>query len=108
MDITHERLQQAIANSGLSHRDLEDLTGISRTTIYRYANKQVKKIPLSAVEKIGKATNTDIKWLMGWDDESKKEENDLGAQLITLLGSMSEEEKQKTIEYIKFIQSQKK
>ena len=108
MDITQERLKIAIENCGLSYREIEEKTGISHTSIYRYVHKSINKIPLSAVEKIGKATNTDVKWLMGWDDESKKEENDLGAQLITLFASMSEEEKQKTIEYIKFIQSQKK
>lgn len=42
---TKKRLKQAIVNSGLSHRTLESLTGISRTTIFRYANEQVDKIP---------------------------------------------------------------
>ena len=35
-------------------------------------------------------------------------ENNLGEQLVTLLYSLTEEDKEKAIEYIKFIQSQKK
>ena len=108
MDKIQERIQEAIKKSGLSYRKLAEKIGSSSTSIYRYVHKDVDKIPLSAIQKIAEVTETNVEWLMGWDDESKKEENDLGAQLITLLASMSEEEKQKAIEYIKFIQSQKK
>lgn len=107
-DQLKKRLKQAIVNSGLSHRTLESLTGISRTTIFRYANEQVDKIPFVAIEKIANVTNTDLKWLIGLDDEIKENENNLGDQLVTLLASLTEEEKEKTIEYIKFVQSQKK
>ena len=107
MDITQERLKTAIENSGLSYREIEEKTDISHTSIYRYVHKSINKIPLSAVEKIAKATNTDIKWLMGWDDEPQ-EDSKLNSQLATLLSSMSDEEVEKTIEYIKFIQSQRK
>lgn len=61
---------------------------------------------MSAIEKISKVTNIDLKWLIGLDDEIKENENNLGEQLVTLLSSLTEEEK--AIEYIKFIQSQKK
>lgn len=108
MDITQERLKIAIENSGLSYREIEEKTGISHTSIYRYVHKSINKIPLSAIEKIAKATNANIKWLMGWDDEKKEEENELSSQLAALLSSMSEEETEKAIEYIKFIQSQRK
>ncbi len=106
-DQLKKRLKQAIVNSGLSHRTLESITGISRTTIFRYANEQVDKIPFVAIEKIANVTNTDLKWLIGLDDEIKENENNLGEQLVTLLSSLTEEEKEKAIEYIKFIQSQK-
>ena len=68
-DQLKKRLKQAIVNSGLSHRTLESLTGISRTTIFRYANEQVDKIPFAAIEKIANVTNTDLKWLIGWDSD---------------------------------------
>lgn len=58
------------------------------------------------MKKISKVTNIDLKWLIGLDDEIKENENNLGEQLVTLLSSL--EEKEKAIEYIKFIQSQKK
>lgn len=68
MNITQERIKEAIKNSGLSYRELAEKIGISSTSIYRYVQKSVDKIPLFVVEKIADVTNTDVKWLMGWDD----------------------------------------
>lgn len=102
-----ERLKQTIINSRLSHRSLESITGISRTTIYRYANKQIDKIPFSAIEKIANATNTDIKWLMGWDNDETCEDKTLIKKLYSLVKTMSDNDIEKIIEYAMFINSKK-
>lgn len=97
MDITQERLSEVIINSGLSHRELEHLTGISRTTIYRYAKKEVKKIPLEAVKKIAKATHTDSAYIMGWENEPVSAEKQA---LINMINSIDDVEKLKSIQKI--------
>ncbi len=71
MNITQERIKEAIKNSGLSYRELAEKIGISSTSIYRYVQKSVDKIPLFVIEKIANVTNTDVKWLMGWDEKPK-------------------------------------
>lgn len=101
------RLKQAIVNSGLSHRTLESLTGISRTTIFRYANEQVDKIPFAAIEKIANVTNTDLKWLIGWDSDKVCEDKTLIKKLYSLVKNMSDNDIEKIIEYAIFINSKK-
>lgn len=107
MGTIQERIKNAIEKSGLSYRQLADKLGLSSTSVYRYVHKDVNKIPLSVIEKIAEITDTKAEWLMGWDEEPQ-EDSKLNSQLTTLLSSMSDEEVEKTIEYIKFIQSQRK
>ncbi len=104
-DQLKKRLKQAIVNSGLSHRTLESLTGISRTTIFRYANEQVDKIPFAAIEKIANVTNTDLKWLIGWDSDEACEDKTLIKKLYSLVKTMSDNDIEKIIEYAIFIKS---
>lgn len=110
-DQLKKRLKQAIVNSGLSHRTLESLTGISRTTIFRYANEQVDKIPFAAIEKIANVTNTDLKWLIGWDSDEVCDEvcedKTLIKELYSLVKTMSDNDIEKIIEYAIFIKSKK-
>lgn len=106
-DQLKKRLKQAIVNSGLSHRTLESLTGISRTTIFRYANEQVDKIPFAAIEKIANVTNTDLKWLIGWDCDEVCEDKTLIKKLYSLVKTMSDNDIEKIIEYAIFINSKK-
>lgn len=85
MKFTQERLKIAIENSGLSYREIEERTGISHTSIYRYVHKSINKIPLSAIEKISKVTNIDLKWLIGLDDEIKEKVKKNKSRFLTYL-----------------------
>lgn len=98
MDITQERLSQVINDSGLSHREIENLTGISRTTIYRYANKKVKKIPLEAVKQIAKATHTNAAYIMGWDE---KPESRIKQELHDYIDRIDDEKLEKAFMILK-------
>lgn len=71
MDIKAKRLKEAIENSGYSYVELEKITGISKSSIQRYATGETKKIPIDCIEKIAGATNTSSKWIMGWEDNEK-------------------------------------
>ncbi|MBQ9862114.1 MAG: helix-turn-helix transcriptional regulator [Clostridia bacterium] len=63
------RMKTAVASAGLSYMDLEQLTGVSHSTLQRYLNGKTNRIPLSAVEKIAAATGVSPAWIMGWESE---------------------------------------
>lgn len=69
------RLKESIANSGYSYAELEKLTGVSRSSLQRYANGITSKIPIDAIEAIAKAVGVEAEYIMGWDN--KKSTNNL-------------------------------
>ena len=64
-----ERVRKAIEKSNLSYMELEKLTGVSHSTLQRFAIGKTNRLPLSAVEKLALVTNTTPAYLMGWEDE---------------------------------------
>lgn len=65
-----KRIEIAIKASGLSYMDLEKITGISHSTIQRYAVGKTDRLPLSAIMKLADALNVSAPWIVGWDDLS--------------------------------------
>lgn len=74
-----KRLKESILSSGYSYAELEKLTGISRSSLQRYANGVTAKIPIDAIQTIAKAVDIDAKYIMGWTDSeipyTSKDEN---------------------------------
>lgn len=63
-----ERLTTAIKNSGLSHRDIERLTGIPHASISVYASGKVDKIPSNRLRKLASALDVTPEYLYGLDE----------------------------------------
>ncbi len=63
-----KRIKNAITASGLSYMELEKITGISHSTIQRYAVGKTDRLPLSAIEKLAKALGVSSAWIVGWDN----------------------------------------
>lgn len=63
-----KRLKESILNSGYSYAELEKLTGISRSSLQRYANGVTAKIPIDAIQTIAKAVGVEAEYIMGWTD----------------------------------------
>lgn len=76
------RLSQAISNSNLSYAELEKRTKIAKSSLQRYATGITKKIPMSAVEKIAKATNTSAAWIMCWEEETPNKNEDAVSDIL--------------------------
>ena len=70
MDDRTKRINEAITQSGYSYPELSKITGISKSSLQRYATGETKKIPINCIEEIAKATHTSAKWLMGWEEKS--------------------------------------
>lgn len=93
MDIRAQRISVAITQSGLSYVELEKKTGVSKSSLQRYATGGTEKIPIDAVEAIAAATGTDARYLLGWDDSAPR------AQLLAAFDQLSAEGQQRVIDY---------
>lgn len=65
-----ERLKEVFDKSGLSYIQLEELTGISKSVLQRYASGVTKKIPIDAIEVIASKLRVSPVYLTGWEEET--------------------------------------
>ena len=72
MSIRSERIKSLIEQSKLSYQELEKSTGIKKSSLQRYASGVTTKIPLHVIEKLSVTFGVSQEYLMGWDDEAKK------------------------------------
>lgn len=89
---TAEKISLAIKNSNLSYRELERLTGLSKTTIKRYANCEIKKVSIDATIKIAKATHSDARELLGWNNDNSIATTDKQKMLIELVKTLDDKQ----------------
>lgn len=98
MDIRAQRISAAITQSGLSYVELEKKTGVSKSSLQRYATGGTEKIPIDAVEAIAAATGTDARYLLGWDVPTEQTDAPR-AQLLAAFDQLSAEGQQRVIDY---------
>ena len=63
-----KRINEAIEKSGYSYPELSKLTGISKSSLQRYATGETKKIPIDCIKKIAEVTHVSAKYLMCWEE----------------------------------------
>ena len=65
------RLRESVENSGFSYVELEERTGIAKSSIQRYVSGTTKKIPIDAVQAISKAVGVPAEYILGWENPNK-------------------------------------
>jgi len=70
-----QRLRHAIKNAKLGYMEIEEKTGMSKSSVQRYATGTTKKIPIDAVEKLAPLLNVSPAYLMGWTDDPTPPKN---------------------------------
>ena len=78
-----ERIKKLMQDSGKTYMELEKLTGVSKSSLQRYASGVTSKIPLEVVEKLEKAFGVPRGYIAGWQPEPEPEE--LGAMAARML-----------------------
>ena len=68
MSIRSDRIKHLIEQSGKSYLELEEITGVRKSSLQRYASGRTTKIPLDAIEKLAETFNVSQSYLMGWTD----------------------------------------
>lgn len=74
VDLVVRRLRKCITDSGYTYEQLEKMTGISRSTLQRYANGVTAKIPIDAVQAVAKALGVRAEYILGWDEDNPEED----------------------------------
>ena len=69
MSIQSERIKNEMARNSLTLIEVEQRTGIKKSSLQRYMSGETNKIPLSAIEKLASLFGVTGAYLMGWDDE---------------------------------------
>jgi transcriptional regulator with XRE-family HTH domain len=68
---------------GMSADKLGELIGKNRATVFRYENGDIERMPIDIIEPIAEALMTTPAYLMGWENEQKK--NDALADIVLRL-----------------------
>lgn len=68
-----EKIKLRRLELGLSYQELSDLTGINKSTLQRYENGFIKKVPINQVQIIAKALNVTPGYLMGWENNKENQ-----------------------------------
>lgn len=64
---TAERIRQRRKEIGMSADTLAEKIGVSRSTVFRYENGEIEKLPMNNLVPIARALNTTLEYLMGWE-----------------------------------------
>lgn len=95
-----KRLKECIEKSGLSYEQLEKKTGISRSSLQRYANGITSKIPIDAIQAIAEALGVKAEYILGWDDTPPTTEDTI-VKLIKAQYHLNEQDVKFVMDYIK-------
>lgn len=69
MSITGQRIKERRKQLDMSADDVAAELGVSRSTIFRYENGQIEKVPANVLEKLAVILRTTPAYLMGWQDD---------------------------------------
>lgn len=69
MSITGDRLRDRRKFLGLSADEVAADLGVSRSTIFRYENGYIEKVPANIIEELANILSTTPAYLMGWSDD---------------------------------------
>ena len=69
MSITGQRIKERRKQLEMSADDVAAELGVSRSTIFRYENGHIEKVPANVLEKLALILRTTPAYLMGWQDD---------------------------------------
>ena len=88
MSIQSERIKNEMTRNSLTLIEVEQRTGIKKSSLQRYMSGETNKIPLSAIEKLASLFGVTGAYLMGWDDNAIFSEIAVRMRIDTEFGSL--------------------
>lgn len=102
---TGERIRARRKAIGLSADNLADAIGVSRSTVFRYENGFIEKMPIENLVPIARALRTTVGALMGWEEDAPITEDDDGCknEAMRCFDSLSEARKLEALNYLRYL-----
>ena len=69
MSVQSDRIRSEMLRNSLTLVEIEQRTGIKKSSMQRYVSGQTGKIPMSAIEKLAVLFGVSGAYLMGWDEK---------------------------------------
>lgn len=105
MSVQSDRIRSEMIRNSLTLVEIEQRTGIKKSSMQRYVSGQTGKIPMSAIEKLADLFGVSASYLMGWEEkENSPSERSLteGEEiLLDLFRKVPEESQQMVIQMIR-------
>lgn len=73
MSIQSEGIKNEMIRNSITLVEIEQRTGIKKSSMQRYVSGETNKIPMSAIEKLASLFGVTGTYLMGWEDQEEKE-----------------------------------
>lgn len=109
---TGERIRDRRKALGLTADALAEAIGVSRSTMFRYENGYIEKMPMNNLVPIARALHTTVGYLMGWEDEKEvptlQVEDGPDGELMKLFESLPEAQKLEAANYLRYLASSAK
>ena len=67
MSVQSDRIKYQMQRNSLTLLEIEQRTGIKKSSMQRYVSGETGKIPMSAIEKLANLFGVSGAYLMGWD-----------------------------------------
>lgn len=104
---TGERIRNRRKELGLTADALAEAIGVSRSTMFRYENGFIEKMPMNNLVPIARALHTTVGYLMGWDDEkdapTSGAEGGCEKEAMQYFDSLSAAKKEEALNYLRYL-----
>lgn len=104
---TGQRIRARRKELGISADKLAESINVSRSTVFRWENGFIEKLPIDKLVPIARSLHTTVGYLMGWDDN--KGEPVSGAkdgfelEASRYFDSLSEDRKLEALNYLRYL-----
>lgn len=108
---TAERIKHRRKEIGMTADALAEEIGVSRSTVFRYENGFIEKLPINNLVPIARALKTTVGYLMGWSDSPEITElapdsrSEFEMEAMRCFDSLSDSRKAEALNYLRYLAS---
>lgn len=103
---TGERIRNRRKEIGITADELATAIGVSRSTMFRYENGYIEKMPMNNLVPIARTLRTTVGYLMGWDDIEVPipgTEDGREREAMQFFRSLPENRKAEALNYLRYL-----
>lgn len=101
----HEKIKYLRNKHNLTLEQVGNAVGVGKSTVRKWETGQIANMRRDKIAKLAQILNTTPSYLMGWDEQEQSSKSE---QLLQLIDDLSDENKDKAIEYFQFLLSTQK